>query len=678
MKFAWTAGLLVILFATAPLAAAQGEATEDDDNAESSGPLPLVQYLPLGDITGNGTAELLEWSHTGDTPTSRAISLSDPSNPIWETDQPLFPFGDLNGDGRLDVRSATDFDFGDGSSCNITYAYVVYTYDCSLRATTSYSVLSGTDLDPLASLEATSRSEYASTSTLAVAASVTNSNTVAEGHNLYFANGEPATIELVGSSYNDDLSYVFAPGAFALTYDSSSQVMLGRSSLDGSIDWTGTFGVEDQWTGIVGDEDINADAVGDYLLLSTSDTSYTYGYAGITSLPLLADPNIQYLVQAVDGRTGTPTTIAQPMERTPGPTTVMATNLGNIHGDGNVILVMELQPTPDLTGFQSVLRTFSSSGTILSTDTFTNELVTTAPFADVDGDGKDEMFLLRAPITCYVPLADCQFDLAQSTFDVIRADLTSIWSVPDFTNNAPLYGLSQHLAPDLNGDGVPEYLGVDERGEQLKLNAYSGKDGQAMWTTSENPDWLWWGLLDDASGDGGVDIVSGTVNGWSEGDFGNVTEHSIALTVEHGATLERLWERTVYDPATINKTLGENEVYLGTAPLGDVNGDGAEDISFTFTEDQAVQQCDEDGWCEWNFTVEDDYQYSAVFSGADGSLLALHEVVAGIKTPWPPVDDESLDALAPPTESLEEKDTPFPAVPLALALAVMVAVRRKH
>jgi len=67
----------------------------------------------------------------------------------------------------------------------------------------------------------------------------------------------------------------------------------------------------------------------------------------------------------------------------------------------------------------------------------------------------------------------------------------------------------RHYLPDLDGDGVPEFLAYHEFRDEAAV--LSGMDGMILWNVVLNPDERVVGLCGDFDGDGVVDFYTMTV-----------------------------------------------------------------------------------------------------------------------------------------------------------------------
>lgn len=674
-----------------------------------------IALHPLGDADGDGAGDYLVESTVYDPegPSSTTLvarSGADASKVLWTFQVPengyWYGLGDVGADGVDDLVVHVSGESEDTYTGEGVLVAGVYTFTWSERGI--YQLLDGATGKTLLEQPSEWKLEMSSAYASAIVAGASQYSFVMEGTSIERVGlGDWKGVDLV--RFTSDWRHT---GAGAGVYPASagggldqdlSGFGLTRYDERGEARWSGSWEFDAQY-GMLGDaSDYTGDGVPDLLFSAFGSSTYVYGSAALVGTVLEVPPAQPVRAFLVDGATGT---------------TRWETETDRFMGEGGVLPAGELRPgkrdvflitigQEEADAFQSfgsrITVLDGATGAALRTDRWENEFRIAIEFADVDADGKGEVFVLSADASEGAEAAPESIEAF-----VARADYSRVWGLTPQQAEAFYFFDYPAQMPDFDGDGVPEVITFPEEasGEDDVIQALSGRDGHPLWSFRESEKMVAVDIVEDVTGDGGYDLMitwfdvpekaneegpsstPGPPPGTTAGPDGpsepqsNITDHPGFVELQRGSDLALVWKKQIHAPG-----LGANvsHVWAWASRVDDTNGDGSADILYTLDSPGCTMEIveQEDGSVIARCELEEETErlnFGLLLDGANGAVLAAFPDAPPTIPATTPV--EFGDAAAVPPATFRGHEEPFflpgPAVGLlAVGLLAALAWRRR-
>jgi len=593
-----------------PVLVATSSLSEAAEAAKASLGQSLSLY-PLGDVDRDGSGDLLV--ETTDLENHKAVlaahSGRNPTNVLWQFEVPdssyWYSVGDVDGDEVADIIVYTPGnDEGSADAQNVVVGgYMTY----SFREAGEYAFVPGSTGKSAFTRPGDFRVEgqsayaypvvgggYFSRSTFSFASLERTSQADSAGLDYLTGSGEHAWGHASVFVPAPPYPYFYA-GVFRYT----TSLTVERVDPKGANVWKQPWDGDGQSWSYADSADYTGDNVPDLLLYSRTEPTTVSAGVPVGDQDLGLPPASQVRVALVNGANGeTQWDVASDYvmgygfalpagELRAGKRDVFVSTIGNEASDGF------LNPGSRITVLDG------SSGSVLRSQRWTNEVLVAIEFADVDGDRVSEIFTMHSDTMEPEEMDDVSYAVA-------RPDYSPIWTLQP--QDAMGMWMSEEPAsmPDFDGDGVPDLLvtdAMDEQGDSMHVRALSGANGRALWAADFDQKIADVNLVDDVTGDGGADFAvtwfdrpkpkdagknddapmttpagqshSGTASP-SEAD--EVTKYPGFLEVHRGSDYGLVWKRQIHQPS--NAT-GAPRVWASTHSVQDTNGNGYADLLYT-------------------------------------------------------------------------------------------------
>ncbi len=640
------------------------------------------EAFPLGDANGDRRADILHasWSVEDGSVVWEAISGRN-WKPIWSIEpgetQYGFVMGDVDEDGVLDLALVSMEDdegetsgfLGQGYSGTFTEHYEVISgrdgstlFEAHLTGSFSFNYMGG----GLLVLGAERGTFHLELSTLMDHPDAGVSGLLEWNMVLHDESTGAYLFPLVGFVAVNYWDMWDRQSVKHIGSDGSTVWSSGDLEFDGSVSWISDVA------------DFTGDGISDYLVSTQGSGNSLWLYAGIIGLPSLgvelggfSDEAQVLLVDGSDGsevwrRTSDSMYLAE----------TVAVGVGDVRGEGRDVVVASLGRTSLISEYGTRIEHLDGrTGAVVAGSWHENSLHLPLAFADVDGDALGEVLRVQIPISSNGP--EGVYDLANGMVGVAKLDGEYLWSIKNLETVYPGFDLlDADLAPDLDGDGIPEVLLIHEQDEWGSLVPHHGVTGEKLWKMGLH-DFYSFSFTGDVDGVGDLDVVQVIPNGRDAGtpDLPAGTY----ITLQRGSDLAYFWSKPLHTHVDSEEDMTPM-VYAQT--LGDVNGDGVPDL---------VMNLARYGMVEIVETVEPvEPKHSEVEGGMPMSLVAVVDGASGrILHTWHSDDDSDVEELlsgkvilGPVGKSLmrTDKDEGIPGPSLlagVVALAAAVVLRRR-
>lgn len=652
--------LIGAIFLLAPMATAQNVVATDGGRV-------YVDLLPLGDVDGDGRADLLRLdlirppSNDEDGVErflARALSGADFGKVLWTHEAPeghgLDSWYDVNGDGVLDLIQGT---YGGSSTSDFLDAIVVGQSRVDFQFTGDLTILSGTDLSMLLRLETDSSIRWND-----VYADPLYVDEVAQNSTGLYLGG--ANLILEGRTQRESQT----ASAMVASASTSDVDAILRFHPVGGTTTTIFFAADDRLASTPITPDLDGDGRLDFVVL---DSLVRQG-ASVTGAPLrIIEPSV--VAYTSDGnllwRRDFPLLTGDVMQ---------PVVLGDLDGDpGDEIAVTLRTSAPGQTSTYELHVLAGGSGATKTQRTGPLPM-SLRPLGDIDGDGLEEA--LWTDFSKEVPVVH-----------VVGLDLESRWSTPSddallFSNDGP-----GRRMVDWTGDGKGDIVfgrefdgGYSIRvtcsnsncNTDISYDTYQFKldvllaDGSTAWTQAFQ------GLLNfqdlpDLDGRGGYDFavvhVAGDNKTIAKGDLRGSTVTLEVFAGEDGKSLLRVVLRDL-DRAIERDGLPQ----VGLVALGDLDGRPGSELGVGLVDQSADYEDRSKEGIRQDWTI-----YSLAAGKPIAKLAAPKAAAEAGQDPGP----DAGSVLQSP-DLVDERDgsqqAPVPLlVPLA-GLAIGLAVRRRR
>lgn len=384
--------------------------------------------------------------------------------PLWTLAVPdgsyWYPIGDVDRDGVEDIIVESSEGTSEGGSpvpnLPLPAYYDRYAYEGTFHAT----IVSGATGAPLVTKDA----PFSVAFTYAYAgflASVSMHEYEFEFTAIEPIREGPAGVDLVKLVIKYDYKGAHAVLAGVSVYTVTAATEVERSDLAGKVLWTASVKDDDVPLLPVDNRDYTGDGVADVLFGS-------YASGARVSVMGTVPPTAKPLVILLDGKDGSEAW------RHDGDTFFGATTtspVGKIRGETRDVALHIFEMGPNYAMKSETVRFLDGkTGKEVSSVVSTDDVLLASEFADATGDGKEEMFLLtHKPYQGGGPADDLgmaeSYEYTPPTWGVAKADLSYLWSAEGeddyympmmYGFYGGFYGLDEN--PDFNGDGVPDMM----------------------------------------------------------------------------------------------------------------------------------------------------------------------------------------------------------------------------
>lgn len=556
----------------------------------------LVLLEGIGDVDGDGVDDVLQQviDLDGGDVLYQAISgaslrgdilagataggASGSAEVLWsvspEAGSALSTVGDLDADGVLDPMVVTEtVGMAEGTAQSAAGAHV---QDVQSAGQVAFQALGGASADTQTfldlALEVSSDTQGAGADLLEQAGAQAQSTTRQVGHLQATGQGALAqveqTVEQRQASLVDQVQGLVGQSATHLEVDSTIQLLDLTGRVQGEIELV----AENVNPAALEFADLDLDGVPDAVLLEVEKVSQ------IEEHPVL-DP----VVRAYNGADAEALWEVA-MERLQGVPMVIP-ELGDVNADGKVDLgYLAIDTSAGLADPSSTFQILSGlDGEVLAEAASADGIMAAVPFGQVDASNGAE--LLRYELN-----ADGSAQLA-----LTGADLEPVWELDLPTDAVPLNAVENpftgHLTgfSDWTGDAVADVVVATGGAVQgaaagtelgVTVAVHSGVDGALVWEqTFEQAVGV--AALADLSGTGAQDLAVLQATGQATQLANGLTEaEGLDLTLLQGEDGQGVWRLPVLADAgaSANATLDAQSFYATVDAVGDVDGDGVQDL----------------------------------------------------------------------------------------------------